>query len=172
MQIFVETLDGKTITLDVEPSDTIESVKSKIEDKDEGIPPDVQRLFMGKLPDDGLFTGKQLEDDRTLIDYNLQHHSTLHLVPRQRGGMMTTSSGRRGDGRPLSVVAYPGAGAASHEAGAASDEAGADLREAVASREMIASLEGKLAAALARADAAEAALAAACAAACRSSSRR
>ena len=76
MQVFVKTLVGKTIALEVEPGETIASLKSKLADKG-GVPAEKQRL---------VFQSKQLDDERTVSDYGIQKESTLHLLLRLRGG--------------------------------------------------------------------------------------
>jgi len=95
MQLYVKTLTGKTITLDVEPNDTVKILKAKVQDK-EGIPPEQQRIIWG---------GVQLEEDKTLNSYKIQKESVLHLVLRLRGGMLHRTSGR--DGFDMNQIKRP-----------------------------------------------------------------
>jgi ubiquitin len=76
MQIFVRTITGKNLTLEVDPTDSVKALKEKIQEK-EAIPESQQRL---------IFAGKQLADERTMADYNVQNSAQISLMLRLVGG--------------------------------------------------------------------------------------
>ena len=71
MQLSIKTLTGKTIAIEAKPSDTVSGIKSKISTHEDGVPTHKQRL---------IFAGRQLEDNNTLLSYNIQEASTIHLI--------------------------------------------------------------------------------------------
>lgn len=94
MQVFVKTLTGKTISVDCEPDESIESLKAKINEK-EGIPPEEQRIIFG---------GKQLDSLKSLSDYDIEEDSTVHLVLRLRGGLLRLYNLIRGYFQRISYI--------------------------------------------------------------------